>query len=147
MLLWPILFAILPFLGTLARWSAPPEALSEASATIPIGADIDFTDVGGEAGRYTFAAGPLLWTGIGVALAVLRCAHMCYSYVKFSGFLVCLGLTDKWTCYRSSLCLGLIQSLLKTLHHRRRHSEPLSVSHRPLHASRALALPPSSGKF
>lgn len=85
MLLWPILFAILPFLGILARWSAPPEALSEAAATIPIGADIDFADVATEEGaRYAFAAGPLLWTGIGVALAVLRCAHMCYSCVLAS---------------------------------------------------------------
>jgi len=48
------------------------------NATAAAAIDID---VGGgmEAPAVTYPAVPLLWTGIGVALAVLRCAHMCYS--------------------------------------------------------------------
>lgn len=112
MLLWPILFAILPFLGILARWSAPLEALSEAAASIPIGADIDFADVATEEGaRHAFAAGPLLWTGIGVALAVLRCAHMCYSCVLASCFQLCLRLMD-WRMFLFSTPLFRLNTIL-----------------------------------
>lgn len=105
MLLWPILFAILPFLNLLARWSAPSELLALASAPVNavVGAVADVgeggvsslnltvgvnatgmgldVDLGGamEAPAVTYPAGPLLWTGIGLALAVFRCASMCYS--------------------------------------------------------------------
>ncbi|EJD05438.1 MFS general substrate transporter [Fomitiporia mediterranea MF3/22] len=76
MLLWALLFGILPFLGFLARWTAPSAALDPSTANI--GSDIDFSDPGA-GGVYAYPAGPLLWAGIAVALAVLRCAHMCYS--------------------------------------------------------------------
>ena len=88
MLLWPILFAILPFLNVLARWSAPPEVLYPVAAVVASVANVNATsalgvdiDVGGamEAPAVTYPAGPLLWTGIGIALAILRCGHMCYS--------------------------------------------------------------------
>lgn len=86
MLLWPALFAILPFLSVLAQWSAPPEVLSPVAAVLSSAVNSTLNgaleiEVGGgmEAPAITYPAGPLLWTGIGVALAILRCAHMCYS--------------------------------------------------------------------
>ncbi|KAI5117843.1 hypothetical protein M0805_008115 [Coniferiporia weirii] len=76
MLLWPILFSILPLLNILARWSAPAAAL--AAPVADIGAALDaIGDAAAE--TVTYPAGPLLWFGIGVALAVLRLGHMCYS--------------------------------------------------------------------
>ena len=86
MLLWPILFAILPFLHTLARWTAPASAF--VTTAIDIGANATSnagtTEVVELAGEFmdevvTYPAGPLLWLGIGIALAVLRLGHMCYS--------------------------------------------------------------------
>ena len=77
MLLWPILFAILPFLNVLARWSAPVSVLNAAAG------DAEVLDSIGEiAGEVTtYPGGLLLWTGIGIALAILRLGHMCYAYV------------------------------------------------------------------
>ena len=73
MALWPILFAILPFLSVLARWSAPPEVFAMANISDVAGS------VEGSAASTTYPAGTLLWTGIGIALAILRLAHMCYA--------------------------------------------------------------------
>ena len=74
MLLWPALFAILPFLAILARWTAPPEAFAVVSSAVEAG-----LEMGSEQPVYSYPAGFLLWAGIAIALAILRCGHMCYS--------------------------------------------------------------------
>lgn len=76
MLLWPALFAILPLLAVLARWTAPPEAFAIVSSSTVVDAGME---IGGEVPLHTYPAGILLWTGIAIALAILRCGHMCYS--------------------------------------------------------------------
>ncbi|KAL5476730.1 hypothetical protein ACEPAI_2916 [Sanghuangporus weigelae] len=77
MLLWPILFGMLPFLGLIARWTAPPEALNPSpSSSVNVG--VDMSDLEGVA-ILAYPAGPMLWMGIAAVLAVLRCGHMCYS--------------------------------------------------------------------
>ncbi|PAV20345.1 MFS general substrate transporter [Pyrrhoderma noxium] len=76
MLLWPALFAILPLLAVLARWTAPPEAFAIVSSSAVVDAGME---IGGEVPLHTYPAGILLWTGIAIALAILRCGHMCYS--------------------------------------------------------------------
>ena len=85
MALWPIIFGLLPFLGLLARWTAPPEALnpallagaagnaSDATVTAGLGEGMEGDEI------YVYPAGILVWMGIAVVLAVLRCGHMCYS--------------------------------------------------------------------
>lgn len=86
MLLWPILFAILPFLHILARWSAPASAFASKAIDFNSGAagiadGADTLEVIGEfvSDVASYPAGPLLWIGIGIALAILRLGHMCYS--------------------------------------------------------------------
>ncbi len=83
MLLWPILFAILPFLSVLARWSAPPEAFAQAQQAVnaTLGAVTEVLEADGLTPTVTFPGGTLLWIGIGVALAVLRLGHMCFTCV------------------------------------------------------------------
>lgn len=84
MLLWPTLFAILPFLAVLARWSAPPEALAAMQQSVNAAVEAAAQGLGEEvsmAPTVTYPGGTLLWIGIGVALAVLRLGHMCFTCV------------------------------------------------------------------
>ncbi|KLO16145.1 MFS general substrate transporter [Schizopora paradoxa] len=81
MLLWPVLFAILPFLSVLARWSATPEALAAMQESMNVAIEASSEGLGevGMMPTITYPGGTLLWIGIAVALAVLRLGHMCFT--------------------------------------------------------------------
>ena len=67
MTLWPVLFAFLPIVNILARLAMPTN----------IG-EIDVLSDGTEIDPW-FPAGIVVWMAIGIALAILRVAHMSFS--------------------------------------------------------------------
>lgn len=89
MTLWPVLFAFLPFVNIAARWAMPADAVSVgagAAAGIIGAINATVTDAGEllgdvmlDAREEWFPAGPVVWMAIGIALALLRLAHMSFS--------------------------------------------------------------------
>jgi len=59
MSVWPLIFAMLPVLNVIARWTLPEAAREDDD--------------------YKFAASPWLWLGIAVVMATVRLAAMSYS--------------------------------------------------------------------
>ena len=74
-MMWPIAFLLLPYLSNIARSSIPAETFASAS--------LANLGEGGKAEELVkYPAGVALWVGIGITLMILRCGHMCYSYVS-----------------------------------------------------------------
>ena len=88
MTLWPVLFAFLPFVNLAARWAMPVGLSGGASGGAGLGVDVGAEGAGLGVGVVVegmevidewFPAGLVVWIAIGLALAILRVAHMSFS--------------------------------------------------------------------